>query len=109
MIYDGTNIPTVSSHEVKGLTSGYEYQYRVTALNRVGEGLFSPMTAVLVAATVPERPDPPIFRSVTTSLIGLEITPLTANGGSAVIRYKLYADDGDINADNFSEVLSYSG
>jgi len=26
-----------------------------------------------------------------------------------VIRYKLYADDGDINSDNFSEVTSYSG
>jgi len=36
VIYDGTNIPTVSSHEIKGLTSGHEYQYRVTALNRVG-------------------------------------------------------------------------
>jgi len=25
VIYDGTNIPTVSSHEIQGLTSGHEY------------------------------------------------------------------------------------
>ena len=109
VIYDGRNIPTVSSHEIKGLTSGHEYQYRVTAINRVGEGGFSPLSQIIIAATVPSRPEPPMFTHATQALIGLKLTPLTDNGGSAVIRYKLYADDGDINSDNFSEVTSFNG
>ena len=67
------------------------------------------MSQIIIAATVPSRPEPPIFTHATQELIGLKLTPLTDNGGSAVIRYKLYADDGDINSDNFSEVTSFNG
>jgi hypothetical protein len=81
----------------------------VTAINRVGEGPYSPFSSIIVAATVPGRPEPPIFIRATKNQIGLKLTPLVENGGSAVIQYKLYADDGNINADNFSEVTSYNG
>jgi hypothetical protein len=63
VIYDGSNIPTVSSHRIARLISGDSYQYRVTAINRVGEGPFSPFTDVIIAATVPSRPETPVFIS----------------------------------------------
>jgi hypothetical protein len=41
--------------------------------------------------------------------IGLQFTPLLENGGSAVQNYILYADDGDISQENYSEVATYDG
>lgn len=38
-------MPTVSSLTVDGLLEGEWYQYRVSAINRVGEGPLSPLSA----------------------------------------------------------------
>ena len=61
LVYDGNHIPTVSSMQVSGLEAGHKYTYQVTALNRVGEGAKSPHSEVMIAATVPGRPEPPTF------------------------------------------------
>jgi hypothetical protein len=38
LIYDGSKVPTVTSYKVTGLIPGNVYKFRVSALNRVGEG-----------------------------------------------------------------------
>jgi hypothetical protein len=50
LIYDGTDIPTVSSTRVEGLEEGAYYQYSVAAINRVGEGPQSPLSEQLISA-----------------------------------------------------------
>jgi hypothetical protein len=50
LAYDGQGIPSASSTRVDGLLEGAYYQYRVTAINRVGEGSKSPLTGQLIAA-----------------------------------------------------------
>jgi hypothetical protein len=44
LVYDGSGIPTVSSMLVAGLIEGELYQYRASAINRVGEGAKSPLS-----------------------------------------------------------------
>jgi hypothetical protein len=44
LVYDGAGIPTVTSTRVEGLEEGEFYQYRVSAINRVGEGAKSPLS-----------------------------------------------------------------
>lgn len=61
LVYDGTNIPTVSSHQINKLEPGNEYMYRVTASNRVGDSIPSPFSEIMMAAKVPGRPEAPEF------------------------------------------------
>ena len=109
LVYDGANIPTVSSVEVKDLTPGHLFAYQATGINRVGEGPMSPISADFYAATKPSRPDPPRVDFTLSTQIGLLLAPLTENGGSSISAYKLYVDDGDQSLENWSEVESYSG
>ena len=109
LVYDGSNIPTVSSQQVKGLQAGHKYKYRVAALNRVGEGERSPYSDAFVSATFPGRPEPPTFQFATATQITLTFTALEDNGGAEVTSYILYADDGDARQENFAPVTSYSG
>ena len=71
LIYDGRNIPTVTSTKIRNLIAGHQYMYRITGINRVGEGLKSPFSKVIMAASVPGRPLPPIFLSATSNSITL--------------------------------------
>ena len=96
-MYDGINIPTVSSVKVKGLTPGHLFAYRVAGLNRIGEGPLSPISGDLYAATLPSRPEAPRVDYSLSTEVGLLLTALTENGGSSITSYKLYVDDGDIN------------
>ena len=94
-MYDGNHIPTVSSMQINGLEPGHKYTYRVTALNRVGEGEKSPHSEIMISATVPGRPVPPTFQLATSTTISLTFTAVEDNGGIEVSSYVLYADDGD--------------
>ena len=109
LVYDGSNIPTVSSQQIKGLQPGHKYTYRAAALNRVGEGEKSPYSDTFVSATFPGRPEPPTFEFATSTQITLTFTALEDNGGAEVSSYILYADDGDASQENFSPVASYTG
>jgi hypothetical protein len=57
LVYDGAQIPTVTAVRLRELVGGRSYKYRVLALNRVGESDLSPFSQVIVAASVPARPD----------------------------------------------------
>jgi hypothetical protein len=57
LIYDGSYIPTVTSTSTTKVTGGHSFKYRVLAINRVGDSKLSPFSAVIVASSVPGRPD----------------------------------------------------
>ena len=97
LIYDGTNIPTISSRRITGLVSGHLYAYEVSGLNRVGEGPRSPISQEFYSAKLPGRPEAPKVDFASGTQIGLQLTALSDNGGSRILNYKLYVDDGDIN------------
>lgn len=59
LVYDGSRSPTVSSYKVTTVTSGNVYKFRVSGINRVGEGGKSPYSVNIKAATLPGKPSPP--------------------------------------------------
>ena len=59
LVYDGDQISTVTSTKVENLEEGEYYQYRVAALNRVGEGPKSPLSEAFVSAQKPSKSAPP--------------------------------------------------
>lgn len=81
----------------------------MSAINRVGEGTKSPYSVNIIAAQVPGRPNPPTYISSTDTTITLQFYAVTDNGGSPITNYILYADDGNLTANNFSPVSSYNG
>lgn len=69
----------------------------------------SPLSGVIIAATVPTRPDTPKFVSATDSSITILLSAASDDGGAPVTQYVIYADDGNQNQDNFTPVMSYNG
>jgi len=112
LIYDGSNQPTVSSMQVEGLLEGEWYKYRVSAINRVGEGALSPLSVAMISAQVPARSAIPTFLSATSTTITLGLQPTSDNGGSAVTAYNVYAtaatSDG-ASSETYTKVASYDG
>jgi len=112
LVYDGAGIPTVSSTRVEDLEEGEYYQYRVSAINRAGEGAKSPLSAQFIAAQLPARGAIPAFVAASSSEIALSFEPASDNGGSAIIEYNLYAavatSDG-ATPETYIELDSYDG
>ena len=76
--------------ELKDLTQGMEYEFRVNAVNDEGEGPFSKSSDMFVAKNQYEKPDPPIdldVSNVTKSSCLLTWRPPLRNGGQPIIRY----------------------
>ena len=102
MIYDGSSISTVTSFTSSGLTPGNVYQYRVSALNRVGEGSVSPYSIKIKAANVPGRPQTPTYASSSDSTIVINWNDVSDNGGALINYYKVYADNGVLLSNVFN-------
>ena len=99
------NVPNsganTTSYTVTGLTNGTAYQFKVRAVNEVGNGFESlesdavtpSATSSAPAATVPPPPNKPTVatrdRSVTLTWTS------TGNGGSAIIRWQYQRQAGD--------------
>lgn len=109
LAYDGLNVPTVSSYMASSLTPGNRYQFRASSINRVGESLKTPFSAVIIAAMVPSQPSVPTFVFSTSTSITLLLSASSNNGGSPVTSYVIYADDSNQNKDNFTPVLTFNG
>ena len=101
LIYEGAHTPTVTSAKINMVKAGHSYKYRVIAINRVGLSDISPFSDVIVASSVPARPDQPRLVSTTSSSITLEFDKVEDNGGSSVSSYNLYIDRGDENSHDF--------
>ena len=59
-----------------------------------------------MAASVPSRPDQPIFLSATSTTITIQINAVIENGGTAVTSYILYANSPTQAGSAFTPVLS---
>lgn len=108
MIYDGTKSPTIRFFRVISVKAGHQYTYRVQAVNRVGYSTLSPESAVIKAAKIPGKCQPPVYVGSTSTTISLRFSPVSDNGGSAVTAYKLYRDSGTLGS-TFIAVSDYNG
>jgi hypothetical protein len=85
---------TATSTVVTGLTNGTSYQFRVAAVNAVGVGAFSALTAAVTPATVPGAP---VIGNAANGGNGGVIealarwTPPVATGGSPITGYVVTA------------------
>ncbi|NUO90790.1 MAG: heme peroxidase [Dermatophilaceae bacterium] len=85
---------TASSTVVTGLTNGTGYQFRVAAVNAIGTGPFSALSAVVTPATVPGAP---VIGNAANGANGGVIeaiarwTPPAATGGSPITGYVVTA------------------
>jgi hypothetical protein len=112
LVYDGSLMPTVNSTRISGLEAGAYYQYKVSAINRAGEGAKSPLSAQLISAQLPARSAIPVWTSASQTQISFTLQPSADNGGSAIQEYTLYAtvatSDG-VSSETYTKVESYSG
>lgn len=90
-----TTLITLTSKTLTGLTSGSTYRFYVSAVNSVGEGAASGLSAGLSTATVPGAPGTPTATLVTCNSVALAWTAPASDGGSAVLGYRVY-----VSADN---------
>ena len=92
---------TGTTTTVTGLTNGTTYQVQVAAVNDVGTGAWSSSTNG-VPATVPGQPAAPTL-TVKDESLGVEWSPPSSNGGSAVIGYQVRSCDSSTGCDADSE------
>jgi titin len=92
------------------LVQGHSYIFKFRAVNKVGESLDSPDSAIAIISDVPSQPLPPIAIVKTTSSTTIDFTfnQNIANNGSPIIKYTLYINDGMTLA-VFNKVNSYDG
>lgn len=88
------------------MVRGRQHRFRYRAKNYIGWGLFSENSAVL-AATVPVPPGRPLYKSFTGDSLNLIIQPTLDHGGSTIIKYELWADEGNDYTSAFSKVALY--
>jgi hypothetical protein len=82
-----------TNYTITNLTEGLVYRLRYRVLNYVGWSSFSPTLYALVA-TVPSVPASPDLISATNISITLRFHESLYNGGSKVLGYELWIDDG---------------
>lgn len=80
------------------ITRGITYRFRYRAANVNGWSGWSPI-AYIQAATVPRAPLAPTLVTSDSSSLTLQINPSLDNGGSPIIAYKLFMDNGTLGSD----------
>ena len=76
--------------QLRDLTQGMDYEFRVCAVNDEGEGAFSKASDPITAKNQYEKPDPPIdveATNITKSSCLLTWRPPIRNGGQPIVRY----------------------
>lgn len=92
----------------RNITKGTIYRFRYRALNKVGWSAFSD-TAYIQAANVPKKPPVPVYVSSDSDSITMRFSQTDDNGGTPVIKYRLFKDAGDDFSSSFTEVTRYLG
>ncbi len=80
---------------------------RYRAVNSIGPGPWSAINFI-AAATVPKAPPQPSVSSVDNTEIILSLGETTDDGGSAIIQYYLYVNEGS-DGSAYHEVDTYDG
>lgn len=88
-IFDGMNRPDITSYVSKGRIIGYTYNYKITAINAVGESLYSPILSV-IAATKPSQPQNLQATSSKSSAVTLAWESPKSSGGLLITSYTIY-------------------
>ena len=83
---------------VKNLSKGIVYKVRYRAINSIGTGAWSEL-AFMRAAQVPIPPPSPIIAFVDNTKINLQLKISSDDGGSGILSYHLYVDEGLIGSD----------
>ena len=96
LVFDGTGSPSVRSFRHTGLSSGRRYWYQVSSISSVGEGLRSAVSTFL-AAEPPAAPLQPRFVDANFGSITVGLDPPPSDGGSPIVRYAIYHNDGTTN------------
>jgi hypothetical protein len=89
------------------ITTGMTYRFRYRAMNVNGWSDWSPI-GYIQASGKPLAPIPPSLFASDDETITLNINPTLDNGGSPILSYKLFMDEGDLTSD-FSMVYGYNG
>lgn len=82
------------------------YRLRYRALNIIGWGDYSPI-AYVRAANRPEAPLRPSYNTSSIDTCTLNIPRSMDDGGSPILQYKLWVDQGDDFSSTFTQVASY--
>ncbi len=77
----------------KGIVKGLVYRVRYRAVNSIGPGPWSDVSYI-PAATVPLAPPQPQVISVDNTQVTLSLSETTDNGGSSIMYYELYINEG---------------
>lgn len=93
MIYNGDLNPLQRSYLVTNLTTGEQYQFQVSAVNFNGESALS-NALVVYSCIAPSQPSLPVRTGGTSTLINLQWTPPTDDGGCPLTGYKLMRNSG---------------
>lgn len=96
LLYTFTNIQT-TSYNVTGLTNGTSYEFKVSAVNEIGDSSLSTALSSIPDVTVPSAP------VITEIILGQNMNDTTnatvkwsvpENGGSPITSYKVYITEG---------------
>lgn len=90
--YDPISLKTIYSIR-EGIVRGRTYRLRYRTLNGVGFSQYSPLLYA-TAANVPGAPAAPRLVSATGASITMSFQPTPENGGSQVLYYELWIDQG---------------
>ena len=96
MVFDGSGSPSIRSFKHTGLVPGRRYWYQVTSLSSVGEGSRTNISTFL-AAEPPAAPLQPRFVTAGFGSITIGLDPPPSDGGSPIVRYVIYRNDGTVN------------
>ncbi|CAJ1335093.1 unnamed protein product [Effrenium voratum] len=104
LVFDGSGSPSVRSFKHTGLVPGRRYWYQVASVSSVGEGLRSNISTFL-AAEPPAAPLQPRFVTADFGSITIGLDPPPSDGGSPIVRYAIYHNDGTVNGLLTTQVL----
>ena len=83
------------SYKVSHLTEGFEYRFRVSAVNAAGESVISDPSDKIYTAFVPSTPPAPIVVKRSSTAITLEWDDPESNGGQPLTGFHVYrSEDG---------------
>ncbi|CAL1153338.1 unnamed protein product [Cladocopium goreaui] len=104
LVFDGSGSPSVRSFKHTGLTPGRRYWYQVSSVSSVGEGAQTSVFTFL-AAEPPAAPLQPRFVTASFGSITIGLDPPPSDGGSPIVRYAIYHNDGTVNGLLSTQVL----
>ena len=96
MVFDGSGSPSIRSFKHTGLVPGRRYWYQVASVSSVGEGSRTNISTFL-AAEPPAAPLQPRFVTAGFGSITIGLDPPPSDGGSPIVRYVIYRNDGTVN------------